>query len=683
MFTFIAAALVAGTSPEIPAQTSHCADFKAAPQIAGAKPAGVDDLLGLRDIGGIRDAEPPFTISPDGRLLAIALRWAVPATNSYCSVAAIVDAKSGKLLRTLELGDVVTLNRFDLAAFSDYGSGMLLTPILRWSPDGAWLAYLERRGGVVQLMRLRPSGVDRAKQVTSSEEDVRDFSWTQDGKDLLFSTRSGVGGARRQLVEEGLKGWRYDERWMPSWQSSPFPEPTPFQWFSINLESAVVRPVVRPDERQDTARHVVSAAGAIAEIVSQDQSMAIAPDQIVVATPNGGTFRCVDAACVNARTLWWSTDGKKLIVQSASGWADSFTRFWSWDISSGRKQILLEVEDRFAGCRPHQSNLLCAVESAGHPRHIEQINVRTGRRNLVFEPNPQWRSIQKGRVERLQWLNAEGTECFGYLVLPPTTSSARPKLPLVIVGYIAKGFLRGGEGDLFPVFPLASQGYAVLVYNRPPYPGYDRSVASQAEADRIARKDWRDSENNLSAILSAVDLLAARGTIDPGRVGISGFSDGVEKGSYALIHRGERFKAAAFSACCIDPDSAPLGPHLAKILLEIGFAPSDYKNGDEVKHYSIAANAHEISVPVLIQTGDREYLATLETEAALRRQGKTVALYIFPDEYHIFWQPAHRRAAYIRNIAWFDRYLLNRETKESADLLPRLEKRGNSSISIP
>ena len=51
-------------------------------------------------------------------------------------------------------------------------------------------------------------------------------------------------------------------------------------------------------------------------------------------------------------------------------------------------------------------------------------------------------------------------------------------------------------------------------------------------------------------------------------------------------------------------------------------------------------------------------MKSLEMASAFRDLGRPVEMYVFPDERHIKWQPAHRAAIYERNIDWFRFWLL-------------------------
>ena len=75
---------------------------------------------------------------------------------------------------------------------------------------------------------------------------------------------------------------------------------------------------------------------------------------------------------------------------------------------------------------------------------------------------------------------------------------------------------------------------------------------------------------------------------------------------------------------------------------------------------SLVLNADRIEVPILIQTGDSEYEGGLDVVETLSHRGKAIELYVFPDESHVKWQPAHRRAMYERVTQWFEFWLMNR-----------------------
>jgi dipeptidyl aminopeptidase/acylaminoacyl peptidase len=167
-------------------------------------------------------------------------------------------------------------------------------------------------------------------------------------------------------------------------------------------------------------------------------------------------------------------------------------------------------------------------------------------------------------------------------------------------------------------------------------------------------KDWAERWNMHSAVVTGVEKLIASGLVDAGRVGITGLSDGSSTVGFALINS-RLFAAASVSTCCLEPwtVNATIGPAFARMMRRQGFPPATADDRDFWRPGSLIRNASTIDTPLLMQLADREYLTAIDVFAALREQGKPVDMYVFPDELHNKWQPAHRLAIYNRNLDWF------------------------------
>jgi len=107
-------------------------------------------------------------------------------------------------------------------------------------------------------------------------------------------------------------------------------------------------------------------------------------------------------------------------------------------------------------------------------------------------------------------------------------------------------------------------------------------------------------------------------------------------------------------------------------VLAWGYPPPGEPNEAFWRPYSLAVNADRMKTPLLIQVPDGEYRLALETYSALQLHGASVEMYVFPDEHHVKWHPAHRLAIYERDVAWFDFWLNN---KVATDLARRPEIR--------
>ena len=118
------------------------------------------------------------------------------------------------------------------------------------------------------------------------------------------------------------------------------------------------------------------------------------------------------------------------------------------------------------------------------------------------------------------------------------------------------------------------------------------------------------------------------------------------------------FRAAAVSSCCEDASNYnSAGEEYYRDLVNWGYPPRGKDGRDFWKLYSLVENAEKIAAPILMQLSDDEFRLALPAYHALEAAGKPVEIYVFPDEHHIKWQPAHRLAIYRRSIDWFSRWL--------------------------
>jgi len=274
-------------------------------------------------------------------------------------------------------------------------------------------------------------------------------------------------------------------------------------------------------------------------------------------------------------------------------------------------------------------------------------------------------SASLGPVQRLVWTQ-NGVTTYGDLALPPDHRPGE-RHPLVIVQYTSRGFLRGGTGDDVPIHLLAARGFAVPSFQRPASLPAAAKKHSLTEYQRVNIQGWAERGMIFAALDAGIDAAIATGTVDPSRIGITGLSDGASTTQFALLHSG-RFKAAALSSCCEDPGSTMIDAGLSyrDAVLAWGYPPPGAPNEAFWRPYSLALNADRVKTPLLIQVPDGEYRLALETYSALQFHGAPVEMYVFPDEHHVKWHPAHRLAIYERDVAWFDFWLNNKVATDPA-----------------
>jgi dipeptidyl aminopeptidase/acylaminoacyl peptidase len=421
-------------------------------------------------------------------------------------------------------------------------------------------------------------------------------------------------------------------------------------------------------------RSAVSESGRRAWIARRDPQAYLSTVDLWAEDHTGIRRRCADSACSGTRSfgiqqLWWSFGQRDVLFLRREGWGGSQTALYRWRPGASKARRLLLTDDLLLGCELVERSLLCAREGATTPRRLIAIDLTSGREQTLVDPNPEFRALKLGPVERLHWRSPSGVETFGDLVLPPGYSGQR-RLPLVIVQYISTGFLRGGVGDEYPIQLFAKHGYAVLSFHAPPaFAAWDGSKKDFEQAVAQTSRDWSTRRMIFTALESGIQMLVDRGIVDRARIGISGPSDGSTTVQFALINRPDLFAAASVSSCCTDPSFFMLygGIGLAEERSKWGFPPARGPGSEAWQPLSLALNASTVKAPLLMQLADHEYLGGLDSFMSLRTARRPVELVVYPDEYHLMWQPAHRLAAYRRNLDWFDFWLSGREDPHPVD----------------
>lgn len=651
-----------------------CTDLMPPEHPPAARALTAEDLVRLRDIGPtdpFAQRARLFTVSPDGNHAAFQLRRADPNRNLHCMAMVVIDLTGKARPRIVDQGgEMIRVDHaFRGKAAFPTGIAKAITP--RWSPDGHWIAFLKRTGSTVQLWRAEIDG-GGSTPLTRSAIDVEDFRITPDGRAVVFSTRPTLREARAAIEREGRSGFHYDDRYAPAASSRPFPAaPIGQALWTQDLATGAIREAnaaeavvfstsEMPDSRWTEAP---GDQGQRAWIQRMPGTASSERGRLVAADKHGRAIACSTEACAQASRPWWTGDGRVRFL-ALDGWADASTAIYEWTPGAGKPRRIYSTEDVLADCAPEGDALLCLIEGALAPRRLVRLDPASGKRQLLFDPNPEFGTLHLGKAERLRLTNRFGLPSIADLVLP-TSYDPGARYPLVVVQYDTRGFLRGGTGDDYPIQAFANRGYAVLSFSRP------RSISRQpGDTDyvEVARRDlagFADRRSIHASLEAGIRLAIARGIADPARIGITGMSDGTSTAVFALLHS-KMFAALAISNCCIDttlPTRVGLaGAQEFRRMGYPGMTDRDSKADAFWAEISLARNATRISTPILMQSSDDEVMSALESYTALQEAGSPVDLFIFPQEHHVKWQPVHRLAAYTRALDWFDYWLKGERT---------------------
>ncbi len=662
----LAAGLTGAISPAIP--SSICRDLLPVP-VSGAKQAvTANDLVRVRETGwgdGDPGAPPPMTLSPDGRRLAVVVRRGDPESNGIC-VGLIVIALDTGTINLVDASGVLLRDEAPWNGLLGMPSGRPLFNQPRWSPDGQRLFYLKAAGKEAQVWKV-DLPTSTTSQVTSAKDGVIHFGLAGGGSRIVYSSRAGHGAARERLMMEGRTGWVYDGRFAPIFSLKPYVT-------GINASAHAVGPD-GSDEQPATAEEIAESGVRLNEVsdafelLPAHTSWRVAralvrpdrpfgPSRLMVAY-RGRALRCREQVC-GARVFAAVPVGDTLAILREAVDRAGDVELVTWH-PGRRPRVIRSSADMLAGCIAAPDALLCLEEGSTLPPRIVRValtGAQAGKPTVLADLNPEFRRRDLGPVQRLRWTDRNGIAAYGDLVLPPD-HKAGEQHPLIIVQYISRGFLRGGSGNEYPIYPLAAHGFAVLSVNAPRRAVFARAADATSSGEfqvKMYEDLWQRRALHVS-LDAGIDAAIATGLVDPSRIGLTGMSDGAATAIFALIHN-PRYAAVAISGSGNDPVSysALVAPVFSTLVKDWGFPAPDEQPGFW-RQLSLARNADRITVPLLIQTSDAELRVSLEAFDAFQRKSRPIEMLVYPDEYHNKWQPAHIKAVYETSIDWFSFWL--------------------------
>lgn len=654
---WIAAAwLLAMIAPAHAAPVCDAIDWRNASEPLIGRGLAARDLVRLRDIGPTGDDNPSvhvMALSPDGKSVAFQLRQGDPDTNSYC-LAMVLQPLDGKgPARFVDTG-----GEFELAPdgrpttpVTAIGTAAIVTP--RWSPDGRWFAFLKRTGGVDNVWRADVA-TGRSRPVAPAGLDVADFRVIDAGQVIVR-----LPAVPAASNAESLIGYHYDERFVPMRSSVPIIAKSEAHYAVIAVATGDRRAAAASEIALFDSQAAPDSAMALAACSlsrSPRGRGVLAPTQIDMTCPGAPPVSCQVEACANSFGPLWMA-GKAVRFVRREGWARMNTAVYEWIPGRDQPRRLYETDAMLADCQPRDADaLICLRETSLRPRHLVALDLPRGRVREILDPNPEFASLTLGAVERIHLTSNIGIPAFADVVLP-TGYRAGHRYPLIVVQYQSRGFLRGGTGDEFPIQLFANHGFVVLSVQRPAPAGSIGEATDAIDLDRRNLIAFADRRNVLSVIEQGVEKLVSRGIVDPRAVGITGLSDGSSTVQFAALNS-HMFAAGIASGCCWEPEQAAwLGPAFTARLTAIGWPAIPTAAPSFWDQMSLARNAREVRFPLLFEAADDEFRIAVASATALREASKVADLFVFPGEYHIKWQPAHRLAVYERGLDWFTFWL--------------------------
>jgi dipeptidyl aminopeptidase/acylaminoacyl peptidase len=652
-----------------------------------------DDLMRIR---ALTDAQ----ISPDGTLIAYAVKIPDLERNEYRSVIYLIPTAGGEARQLTE------------------GTARDTTP--RWSPDGTQIAFVSDRGGSAQLYVTTPTG-DEPRQLTSLAYGVTGLDWSPRGDRLMVLSAAGSdqgdtitewpGGPIRRVTRlryrfdvMGYMDGKVQQLWIVPlqgggpWQltngsgdtATPAWSPDGTQIaFVTNREDdvdlsfkshlyTIAVPAAPGDAAADdgarlldkTARHVGSPAWSpdgerIAYIALRADAPTGGNNNIFVVTAAGGTPENVTGGWDRSpglgifsdtwsagAALFWSPDGKAQLFTAPDQGRLSFFRAAGGTVEtvlSGERTIGFVSTSAdgaqlafVAGDMTNPCDLYTAAGDGSGERRLTDLNADVLGGVPLITPERLPFTAFDGRFEVDAWL------------LRPVGYQEGRTYPLVQI-------IHGGPHSIFGYtffFDMqlwANCGWNVLFINPRALQGYGEDFATANLGD-WGGADWKEQE-------AALDLVIARGGVDTDRLAVTGLSYGGYMTNWIIGHS-DRYKVAAsensVSNLVTHHTTSDIGWFWTEG--EWGDKPV-WSNLDYYMAHSPISYVDQITTPTLFLQAEGDWRCPIEQGeqmyTALMSRGVPCEMIRFPGDSHTLLSTGKPRSRLERrrhNLRWFAKY---------------------------
>ncbi|HYK35233.1 S9 family peptidase [Alloacidobacterium sp.] len=256
-----------------------------------------------------------------------------------------------------------------------------------------------------------------------------------------------------------------------------------------------------------------------------------------------------------------------------------------------------------------------------------------------------------GKAESVSW-QSEGYDVQGWLIQPANYDPSK-KYPLIVMvhGGPSAAVTPRWPGAGFGGAPFSALGYFVLEPN-------PRGSYGQGEKFTQAnRKDF--GYGDLRDILAGVDTVTKKYSIDPQRVGITGWSYGGFMTMFAVTQT-TRFRAAVAGAGIANWQSYYGENSIDQWMIPF-FGASVYDDPAVYAKSSAINFIRRVKTPTLVVVGDRDgecpMPQSFEFWHALRDEHVPTELVVYPNEGHHFASRDHQVDVLERALSWFEQYM--------------------------
>ena len=663
-------------------------------QVVASKTPTIDQSLEMKSAFNPK-------ISPDGRRVVYEVQSANWEDNSFDRNLWIADIASGEL------------RQLTSAKKSSTGAD--------WSPDGKWIAFISDRpaqisGSTADKKQLYVISADggEAQQLSKSETDVGGFEWAPDSRHIAFAAAD---PEPKTLKDRKDKYGEYsvvhaDYQMVHLW--------------TIELPDATAN--AAPEAKRLTEGDAFSMGsfawspeGArIAFSAQKDPDLisGFSSNIYVLTIADKAVKKIVDAPGPDTNPKW-SPDGKKIAYQTAAGSKYFFYtngRIAVVPAEGGTPEVVTAAFDEdpnligwgpdgiyFEATQKTYAHVFRVnpetkvVEKLDSPEHavafgfsftrdfkhaafraaleneygeIYAASVAPWKAKKLTSLGEQLKPFNIAHREVISWKSSDGTTIEGILYTP-SNFDAKKKYPLLVV-------IHGGPTGVdqpvvsadryYPIERFVAKGALVLRPNYRGSAGYGEKFRA-LNVRNLGVGDYAD-------VISGVDSLIAKGSVDKERVGAMGWSQGGYISAF-ITASSDRFKAVSVGAGISDwmtyYANTDITPFTQQYLHGTPWDdPEIYRKTSPITYVAKA------KTPTLIQHGENDRRVPIpnayELRQALEDRGVPVKMVVYKGFGHGINKPKQQRAVMEENEKWFAQYIWG-EKPEPLAAPPTTEKK--------